>query len=211
MAVTLDHLVVAAGSLEEGAEYVGDLLGVALSPGGKHPQMGTHNRLLRLGARRYLEVLALDPEAPPPQHPRWFGLEEPWVQARLRERPCLLHWVARTEDIHASVAASPVALGEVREAYRGHLHWQISLPADGKLREGGLVPSLIQWGAAHPTDSLPPSGCELLELVGFHPHPEAVRAVLVGLGAEPELSLEPGPEPRLEARIRTPSGIRVLR
>ena len=43
-----DHLVVAARTLEEGAAWVEARLGVAPVPGGKHPTMGTHNRLLRI-------------------------------------------------------------------------------------------------------------------------------------------------------------------
>lgn len=134
MAATLDHLVVVATSLEQGAKYVKDVLDVYPMQGGKHLLMGTHNRLLGLGRRAYLEVIAVDPEAPHPSRPRWFGLDEPETQVQIRERPRLLHWVARTEDIRASVAASPVNLGMVSEASRGDLRWLITLPGDGKLR-----------------------------------------------------------------------------
>jgi hypothetical protein len=37
--------------------------------------MGTHNRLLKLGEGFYLELIAIDPQAPPPGRPRWFGLD----------------------------------------------------------------------------------------------------------------------------------------
>jgi hypothetical protein len=211
MAATLDHLVVAAASLEQGAEYVKGALDVYPLQGGKHLLMGTHNMLLGLGCRAYLEVIAVDPQAPHPGRPRWFGLDEPEMQVQLQERPRLLHWVARTEDIRASVAASPVDLGRVSKASRGDLRWWITLPSDGKLRGEGLIPTLIQWEAGHPTNSLPDFGCELLELTGFHPDPEPIRQVLRRLGGEGSLTLERSPEPRLEARLRTPSGIRVLR
>jgi hypothetical protein len=46
--IRLDHLVVAARSLDEGAQYVADTLGVTPADGGRHPGMGTHNRLLGL-------------------------------------------------------------------------------------------------------------------------------------------------------------------
>ncbi|MGZ6164169.1 MAG: VOC family protein, partial [Myxococcaceae bacterium] len=52
----LDHLVVAGETLDtSGLDAV---LGVALSGGGKHARMGTHNRLLRLGTDAYLELIA---------------------------------------------------------------------------------------------------------------------------------------------------------
>ena len=40
------------------------LLGVPMAGGGKHPLMGTHNRLIGLGDL-YLEVISIDPDAPP--------------------------------------------------------------------------------------------------------------------------------------------------
>ena len=51
MQLELDHLAVSAASLAEGAAAVEAVLGVTLAPGGVHPHMGTHNRLLSLGPR----------------------------------------------------------------------------------------------------------------------------------------------------------------
>ena len=61
-----DHLVITAPSLAAGIAYVRDTLGVTPEPGGRHPHMGTHNALLKLGPDSYLEVLAVDPEAAAP-------------------------------------------------------------------------------------------------------------------------------------------------
>ena len=99
----LDHLVVAADSLSQGAAYLEEMLGVALQAGGQHSSQGTHNLLLGLGPECYLEVIAIDPAGGTPAHPRWFELDSPELQARLRERPRLLTWVARTDDIQATV------------------------------------------------------------------------------------------------------------
>ena len=52
----IDHLVVTAPTLESGADFVEQALGVAPGPGGQHPRMGTHNLLLRLGESTFLEV-----------------------------------------------------------------------------------------------------------------------------------------------------------
>jgi hypothetical protein len=60
---TLDHLVVAAATLADGVDYVATLTGIAPQVGGKHVAMGTHNAVLRLGERVYLEVIAIDPGA----------------------------------------------------------------------------------------------------------------------------------------------------
>jgi hypothetical protein len=48
LSVQLDHLVIAAATLEEGVAWCEATLGVTPGPGGKHPLMGTHNRLLSI-------------------------------------------------------------------------------------------------------------------------------------------------------------------
>lgn len=199
-----DHLVVAAKTLAEGLRYVQDLLGVELPPaGGKHPLMGTHNRLLGLGLGAYLEIIAIDPEAPPPAHPRWFGLDG------FNDTPRLLTWVARTEGLERYRG---LELGPAREAQRGDLRWRIALPEDGRLHWGGVVPYLIEWGPQHPTDTLPDVGCGLVELVLLHPEPDAVRAVLRALDLDwSKVRLEYAPKPEVMAFIQTPGGLKLLR
>lgn len=185
----LDHLVVAARTLEEGAAWVESALGVRTEPGGKHPLMGTHNRLLSIGARRYLEVIAIDPGAPPPGRPRWFGLDEAATRARLERGPVLLHWAERTDDLEAALAGYPEEV-EVLDATRGDLAWRITVPADGRLPCGGACPTLIQWkGPAHPADRLPASGAKLLELRTER----GLRAVFSTPAGR--RTLPPGPEP----------------
>jgi hypothetical protein len=160
----IDHLVIAARDLESGALWLEDRLGVPLTPGGVHAVMGTHNRLLQLagGERLYLEVIAIDPAAPPPGRPRWFGLDDPALQARLAERPHLIHWVARSDDL---VREATPAHGEILTMQRGDFRWRITVPAAGHLPDGGRQPTLIQWDVPfHPAERLPASGCTLLAL-----------------------------------------------
>ncbi len=71
----LDHITLLAPNLAAGRDHVQELLGVSPEEGGAHPTMGTHNLLLRLGDSLFLEVLAIDPDAPSPPRPRWFGLD----------------------------------------------------------------------------------------------------------------------------------------
>src|SRR4051794_31253133 len=44
----IDHLTVAALTLEQGVAHVQHALGVVIPPGGAHPLMGTHNHVMQL-------------------------------------------------------------------------------------------------------------------------------------------------------------------
>ncbi len=84
---SLDHIVIAAKTLKQGIDYVADHLGMEPQPGGQHTRIGTHNALLSLGADCYLEVIAIDPELPTPNRPRWFGLDQIDIQSQLEHSP----------------------------------------------------------------------------------------------------------------------------
>lgn len=214
MQTALDHLVVAAAGLDAGAAWLEAHLGVPLAPGGKHTAMGTHNRLLKLGPRLYLELIAIDPEAPAPGRPRWFGLDEAALKEKIAERPRLIHWVARCDDIAAAAAACPEPPGDILDLARGDFRWRITVPVDGHLPGDGLIPSLIQWHSpAHPADNLPDCGCGLMKLEGFHPEPKRIHGSLSALGLDKALALFPaeaGEMPGLAAYLRTPGGLREI-
>ena len=204
----IDHLVVAALDLASGAQWLEEKLGAPLAPGGVHAAMGTHNRLLRLGARLYLELVAIDPAGATPARPRWFGLDEPTLQSRLAMRPRLIHWVARSDDL--SRDATP-AHGDILAMQRGDYRWRITVPADGRPPGDGLLPTLIQWDVPmHPADGLAESGCTLMKLEGFHPVPATLAAALARLDLARDLALfpaEPGEPAQLVAYLKTPRGL----
>jgi hypothetical protein len=209
--VTLDHLVIAATTLADGIDHVATIMGVTPVPGGKHATMGTHNALLRLGGETYLEIIAIDPDAPKPPWPRWFGLDDIALQAELTERPRLVGWVARTNDIEAATAASPLPLGTVQPMQRGDYRWRITIPDDGARPGKGLVPMLIQWDVpTHPAERLPKSKVTLAQLAGTHPEPAPLRAALAALGLEGTIAISYDRELRIAAMLRTPRGIVTL-
>lgn len=210
--IELDHLVVAARELEEGVSWVEARLGVTMGAGGKHALMGTHNRVLNLGSRRFLEVIAVDPEAPPPGRARWFSLDEPDMIGRLAKGPALIHWVARSDDIERAVRATMIGEADILSLSRNAFHWKMGVPRSGRMPQQGIVPTVIQWEGAHPCDAAPETGCSLERLVLRHPEAartlDALRAA--GLAEdEPVEAREKGMG--LEARIRTPRGIVELR
>jgi hypothetical protein len=177
--IALDHLVVACRSLDAGRAWCEATFGVVPQPGGRHALMGTHNLLLALASARYpkayLELIAIDPEAPAPAQPRWFDLDDAALQ-RAIAIPRLVHWVARSDDVEATVAALRAGgadPGRIVAAERmtphGMLRWRITLPGDGRRPSAGAMPLWIQWSGEHPGDALPASGItiESLEVSGI--------------------------------------------
>ena len=216
---SVDHLVVLAPSLAEGVAWCEATLGVVPGPGGEHPLMGTHNRLIPVNTaafpRAYLEIIAINREAVPQRAAgakRWFDLDDETLQARLRTQgPQLAHWVAEVPDLPqalATLSAQGIDRGQVVAASRptpqGLLRWQISVRDDGQRLFNGCLPTLIQWGDTHPTQAMANQGVALESLALAHPQAGALRQALdaVGLGAIP---VHTGPA-RLQARLRTPRG-----
>ncbi len=197
----LDHLVVAAKTLEQGVTWLEEKLGIKMQVGGKHPLFGTHNALLKLGETTYLEVIAVDPDAPKPTRARWFELD----QAQKLERPKLIHWVARTDHLETQVRELPM-LGRILEASRGHLSWQITVPDDGHLNFEGLIPTLITWRGVHPTSQLEDQHCHVLQLQSVHPEPKLVIDTLERIGVTSLLEVFHAPTAKLGATIQTPRG-----
>lgn len=217
----LDHLVVAARTLEQGVAWCEATLGVTPAPGGKHPLMGTHNRVLLIEGpkyeRVYLEIIAIDPEAAPPAaHARWFGLDDPFLQQALLEGPQLVHFVARVPDLAAAGAAwaalelqPGAAVAASRDTPGGRLEWQITVRQDGRPQCHGALPTLIQWNAMHPAQNLPGSGVSLRSMNVSAPRREPLMRAFVSIGLA-GVPVTQGP-PGLQALLRGPRGDITLR
>ena len=217
MNARLDHLVVMADTLAQGVAWCEATLGVTPAPGGQHPLFGTHNRLLALGgaafAQAYLEIIAIDPAAGEPGRTRWFDMDDQRLRRQVRAQgPQLIHWVARVPEL-ARAAAAWAALGLERGAVlpasrmtpRGLLEWQITVREDGQRLLDGCLPTLIQWGAVHPADSLPASGVSLQVLRLGHPDAATLTHALARLGLG-DVATTASAEPSLHAELLTPRG-----
>jgi hypothetical protein len=204
----IDHLVYAVPDLARAIDDLEARFGVRAAVGGQHPGRGTHNALLALGGRRYLEIVARDPAQPGPSRSRWFGVDGP-------DLPRLVTWVLATDDLEgfaARAAAGGVALGPFADGSRSRadgttLRWRFTDPTT--IVAGGVVPFLIDWGtSAHPSETAT-TGVTLRALRAEHPEPDRVRAWLAALGAD--VDVERGPAPALVASFDTPRGPQELR
>ena len=158
----LDHIILGCKDLDAGIAFMLKRSGYQAAPGGSHPGRGTRNAILALGNRRYLEILAPDPEQPRLLfHPEIAELDE----------PMLVGWAVRHKDL-ASYASNLRARGfecigpidGSRTRPDGQVfRWKTLSYADDK---AGNRPFYIEWDEHTPHPSAEaPGGCLLLD---FH-------------------------------------------
>lgn len=213
----IDHLVVGAIDLEEGAAWAEETLGVPAGGSGSHVLMSTHNLLWRLDATpgdrgpAYLEVVAVDPAAPDPQRPRWFGLDDAKTRARLAARPRLLTWQVRApmpiEEAIDALEEAGMDPGLAVGVTRADLSWRLTVRESGMMPLDGLCPVVIEWdeGCTMPPERLPPSGLSLKGVTIGGPTP-GLDAALAAIGAADLVALDPDDLPGLTATLVTPRG-----
>ena len=219
MTAQVDHLVVAATSLAEGVAWCESTLGITPGPGGKHPLMGTHNRLFKVASAEhpaaYFEIIAINPAATSARitgAKRWFDLDDSGLQHTLASTgPRLVHFVANMVQAGngvASLAMQGINRGPLLEASRmtphGLLAWKITVREDGQRLFNGALPTLIEWGAVHPAHNMPESGVTLQALAVCHPQAELLRAAYQAIDL-PGVGITPG-APNLVATLHTPKG-----
>ncbi len=212
----LDHIVVAVRTLDEGRAWARETLGVAPVGGGKHDGLATHNTLLKLDGKRYLEIIAIDPDAAPPNFPRWFGLDTVEVREHIAHGPRLVAWVARCtgapDAIEQLAQTQDYSANVVRPASRGDFRWRFAFTHDAARIAGGTLPHLIQWDCAeHPCDRLPESGVSLTALMLGAPEPERLAGMLEALRlADARVQVGQSTAANLVAMLQTRLGSVVL-
>jgi hypothetical protein len=208
--LVLDHLTVAALTIEQGVSHVQRALGVVVPPGGAHPLMGTHNHLMKIGDGIFLEIIAPDPTATP-QRTRWFALDDPAMRDSLATSPRLISWVARVPDLAKALSEIDVLAGEAVSVTRGELSWLISVPRDGSMAFDGAFPTMIQWpDGPHPSTRMADLGCKLEHASISHPDGTRLAKTLAPVFNDTRIRISTSPAYQFRATITTPNGPREL-
>jgi len=190
----IDHFAIGCSSLETGVASL--------------KKMSTHNCVMQSGNDSFLELIAVDPDAPAPGRSRWFTLDDPKTPPRLAERPRALCWVVSTDKLDEIVASSPVDLGEIVTFVRGDRSWRLTVPADGHLPENALLPAFIEWSPGpHPSTGQQNLGVALNRVLLTHPDPDSVTEKLVKLKADHLATVSQGAEAALSFELSTPGGV----
>lgn len=214
MTTKIDHLVIGAANLKQGVEYVKNLLGVDIPYGGAHVKMGTHNHLMQLEKNTFLEIIAINNQINPPDSPRWFGLDDPFIRQKIELEPALLTWVVNTKSINELIRRAVFSLGNPELITRGELNWYFGLPEDGRLLGGGMLPYAIEWQTdTHPSLNMANLGCNLFKIEIHHPYSKWLRSALESIDAQNLVEIKELPKntcPFLVAHISTPLGIKKL-
>jgi hypothetical protein len=199
----LDHVILGCNDLDRGIAFVEDYTGVRAAFGGVHPGRGTRNALLSLGQRRYLEIMAPDPDQPDAKDPLALHL-------RKLSEPQITGWAVHPGDLgsfakklrDAGVAFEGPSPGS-RKRPDGHvLQWQSLTLKDN---HSWLLPFFIEWSAdsLHPSADAP-AGCRLIRFEAVTPEPDklAKTAALLLL----DVPIIKGEKSQLRAIIAGPRG-----
>jgi catechol 2,3-dioxygenase-like lactoylglutathione lyase family enzyme len=198
----LDHILLGCNDLQRGIDFVEQHTGVRAAFGGVHPGRGTQNALLSLGIRRYLEIIAPDPQ-------QNASAELLSMLKKLTE-PRLVGWAAHPGDIQvlaadlakAGIIAEGPTPGSRKRPDGNVLHWKtLNLKDDAN----GLLPFFIEWSADSPHPSADaPSGCQLLRFELLTPDPGALAKTTARLMLTAPIAK--GTSPQLHAVISGPTG-----
>lgn len=214
----LDHILWACADLEEGVRRFETLTGVRARFGGVHASGVTHNALVALGPRCYLEILA-------PTGPATAAEDEFSRLARSSSSPRVVTYCLRSPVTLSELAAraARAGLSNLMVTSNGRttpdgvrLSWEWLAPKTDRF--GLAFPFFIDWresphpaqmlaAAASTTTTTTAPAVRLRRLAVGHPEAHDLERLLVELGSPVET--EPAAQPHFVVELDTPRG-RVL-
>ena len=162
---SLDHIVFGSFTLDEGTKFVENILQAKLSEIGYHKDIGTHNRVIRISEKVYLEVIAIDPKTSKLNNRKWFNLDNSKLQSKLKKSPQVIGYVIENDNMNITKYYDPFF-----ESSRDIYKWQFAMPTFNKnilnseIVEAGMIPSLISWKSDKPVYQMKKNQFELISL-----------------------------------------------
>ena len=205
----LDHVIWACADLESGARRFEALTGIRPRYGGVHASGLTHNALVGLGGRCYLEVLA--PVGPAgPNDDEWCRL------ARGAHEPRLMTYCLRSARPLSQLASAAAGFGWKNAVVASNgrttpegirLHWQWLAPVVERF--GLAFPFFIDWlDSPHPGESLgsaqPEAEILLQHFAVGHPEAADLQRTLGEIGSTIDTYSSVDVQFRLQ--LKTPRG-----
>ncbi|HET7618617.1 MAG TPA: VOC family protein [Vicinamibacterales bacterium] len=185
----IDHILLGAADLDRAVAQVAEATGVQPVYGGKHPR-GTHNALLALGGRTYLEIIALQP-----------GVERlaDFPDLRGVDRPVPIDWAVTGRDMTSlrdrlkthGFQLAPAAPGSRAAPDGTTLRWESTRVENSPSQ----APFFIAWSpdTPHPSTTAP-AGCTLARFRIGSPDAAALKRMLSALDITAEVEETAAPE-----------------
>jgi hypothetical protein len=202
----LDHFIWACDDLERGSRRFEALTGVTPQYGGAHASGLTHNALVRVGPRCYLEILA--PTGPP------RATDDAWSRlARTGGEPRIVTYCLRSSRPLSDLAQIAEGMGAPKAQVLNNgrvtpegakLNWQWVAPAFDQF--GLAFPFFIDWlDSPHPATTAQAGGeIRLMHFAVGHPQAQGLQRSLSQMGAPIDTYTAAGTEFRV--RLDTPRG-----
>jgi Glyoxalase-like domain len=198
----IDHVLLATRDLAVAADVLRRRYGLESVEGGRHPDWGTANRIVPVGAA-YLELVTVVDETIAGRSPfgRWVASADPLVAQPIG-------WAVRTSSIDTVATRQGVTVhAGSRAAPSGQiLRW--ALAGVDQAAAEPCRPFFIQWGEGtpHPSQALSADTSNSTEIVRLELEGDADRLDRWLGGDAGAITIRPGPPAVASVILATPSG-----
>jgi len=203
----IDHIVYAVKNLKEATAKFTQKTGLQVVTGGQHLEYGTHNALVRIGNKSYLEFIAKDDTIERTHTHTWMGLDH------LHDNK-ITRWALRSANVERDAellaiyepALSKIVMGSRETSDGTTLNWLMTsaLPSP----EIEAAPFLLDWkNSVHPTKGLP-LNCSIKMMRIEHAEYQILTKLLSQLGCP--LPVTAATVTSIRLTLDTPKGVYTL-
>ena len=206
--LTVDHIIVVVGDLQDGSRQFQEMTGVEPVFGGRHAGGGTQNALVALGPRSYLEIMAPQTDGELHESAEWLlAFDELTPMGFAVSTTDMPGTVARLQN-HGYVTFDPTS-GSRSLPDGETLMWTTMGITDPAIQG---APFFIQWEATSPHPATTsPRGCTLRSLTVLSPQQVALDRLFSALGLDVVVEDAAGQETAYQIVLDCPKGTVLLK